>query len=97
MQSDPYVTEDRGPRANGRAQVPGSFDRRPTLACSAVLFHMIDIGAHLSGDPSSWGKPCLLLVEDQPTEWFLYGDLLSAEYGVKFAMNGEEVLAAVRR
>ena len=26
-----------------------------------------------------------------------YGDLLSAEYDVKFAMNGEEALAAVQR
>ena len=30
-------------------------------------------------------------------EWFFYGDLLSAEYDVKFAMNGEEALAAVQR
>ena len=58
---------------------------------------MTDIGAHLLGDPSSCGKPCLLLVEDQPTEWFFYGDLLLAEYDVKFAMNGEEALAAVER
>ncbi len=58
---------------------------------------MFDIGAHLSGDPSSQGKPCLLLVEDQPAEWFFYGDLLAAEYDVKFAMNGEEALAAVQR
>ncbi len=58
---------------------------------------MIDIGAHLPSDPASAGKPCLLLVEDQPAEWFYYGDLLWPEYDVKFAMNGEEALAAVQR
>ena len=58
---------------------------------------MTDIGAHLLGDPASVGKPCLLLVEDQPAEWIFYGDLLLAEYDVKFAMNGEEALAAVQR
>ncbi len=58
---------------------------------------MIDIGAHLSSDPASTGKPCLLLVEDQPAEWIFYGDLLCPEYEVKFAMNGEEALAAARR
>ncbi len=58
---------------------------------------MIDIGAHLSSDESARGKPCLLLVEDQPAEWVFYGDLLSAEYDVKFAMNGEEALVAIQR
>ena len=58
---------------------------------------MIDIGAHLLSDPAAVGKPCLLLVEDQPAEWFFYGDLLLAEYDVKFAMNGEEALAAAER
>ena len=72
-----------------------SSDRRSLWLCT--FFRVIDIGAHLPGDPSSQGKPCLLLVEDQPTEWFFYGDLLSAEYDVKFAMNGEEALAAVQR
>ena len=61
------------------------------------FFDVTDIGAHLLGDPASAGKPCLLLVEDQPSEWFFYGDLLLAEYDVKFAMNGEEALAAVQR
>ncbi len=36
-------------------------------------------------------------MEDQPAEWVFYGDLLSTEYEVKFAMNGEEALAAVQR
>ena len=36
-------------------------------------------------------------MEDQPTEWFFYGDLLLAEYDVKCAMNGEEALAAGER
>ena len=67
----------------------------PFWLCNRL--RVIDIGAHLSSDPSSQGKPCLLLVEDQPTEWFFYGDLLSTEYDVKFAMNGEEALAAVQR
>ena len=58
---------------------------------------MIDIGAHLSSDLSARGKPCLLLVEDQPAEWMFYGDLLWPEDDVKVAMNGEEALAAVQR
>ena len=57
---------------------------------------MTDIGAHLLGDPASTGKPCLLLVEDQPAEWVFYGDLLWPEYEGKFAMNGEEALAAAQ-
>ncbi len=56
-----------------------------------------NIGAHLPGDPSPEGKPCLLLVDDQPAEWIFYGDLLSAEYEVRVAMNGEEAWEAVQR
>ena len=58
---------------------------------------MTNIGAHLSSDRPTEGKPCLLLVEDQPAEWIFYGDLLSTEYEVRVAMNGEEAWEAVQR
>ena len=58
--------------------------------------HVTNIGAHLSSDQPSQGKPRLLLVEDQPSEWIFFGDMLSAEYDVKVAMNGEEAWEAVQ-
>ena len=60
-------------------------------------FQVTNIGAHLLSDQPSLGKPRLLLVEDQPSEWIFFGDMLSAEYEVKVAMNGEEAWEAVQR